>query len=69
MKPEEHKSKSRGISRDMSPEAISRRLDILVELHEVAQALANAKRVGKAEPRTVQARSLEDADGDTGAPS
>ena len=50
MKPEEQKSKSRGNSRDMSPEAISKRLDILVELHEVATALASAKRLGKAEP-------------------
>ena len=50
MKPEEQKSKSRGISRDMSPEAISKRFDILVELHEVAMALARAKRIGKAEP-------------------
>lgn len=51
MKPEEQKSRSRGISRDMSSEAISRRLDILVELHEVARALARAERIGKARPR------------------
>ncbi len=50
MTPEEQKSKSRGNSRDMSPEAISKRLDILVELHEVARALASAKCMGKAEP-------------------
>ncbi len=62
MKPEEHKSKSRGISRDMSPEAISRRLDILVELHEVARALANAKRIGKAEPGPAPRRQPDDAE-------
>jgi len=50
---ESEKAKSRGISADMSPRAISARLDILVELHETARALASAKRVGKpqASPR------------------
>ncbi len=49
MRPDEQKARSRGVSRDMSPEAISKRFDILVELHELARALAGAKRVGKAE--------------------
>jgi hypothetical protein len=34
----------------MSPQAISARFDILVELHETAQALQGAKPAGKAEP-------------------
>jgi hypothetical protein len=41
---EEAKAESRGASRDMSPEAISRRFDILVELDRVARALASARR-------------------------
>lgn len=41
---EEAKSASRGESRDMSPEAISRRFDILVELDRVARALGAARR-------------------------
>jgi hypothetical protein len=46
--PEDRKQKSRGASRDMSPRAISRRFDILVELHRLAMALSRAKRLGKA---------------------
>ena len=42
---EEAKAESRGASRDMSPEAISRRFDILVELDRVARALASARRL------------------------
>ncbi len=38
------KAESRGESRDMSPEAISRRFDILVELDRIARALASARR-------------------------
>jgi len=38
------KAESRGESRDMSPAAISRRFDILVELDRVARALASARR-------------------------
>lgn len=45
------KSRSRGISRDMSPQAISKRFDILVELHDVAVFLSDATRIGKA-PRS-----------------
>ena len=47
MTPEQQKSESRGISRDMSPAAISRRFDILVELYELAKALESAKRVSR----------------------
>ena len=41
---EEAKAESRGESRDMSPEAISRRFDILVELDRVARTLGSARR-------------------------
>lgn len=41
---EEAKAESRGQSRDMSPEAISRRFDILVELDRVARTLSAARR-------------------------
>jgi hypothetical protein len=47
MNPEELKSRSRGISRDMSPEAISARFDILVDLHDTARVLAAAKLTGE----------------------
>ena len=40
------KSQSRGVSCDMSPEAILRRLDIVDELRELAKDLQNAKRLG-----------------------
>jgi hypothetical protein len=40
------KSQSRGVSCDMSPEAIPRRLDIVDELRELAKDLKNAKRLG-----------------------
>ena len=42
-KAEEMKRKSRGVSRDMSPEGISRRFDILVDLDRTARALRAAK--------------------------
>jgi len=40
------KSQSRGVSCDMSSEAILRRLDIVDELRELAKDLQNAKRLG-----------------------
>ena len=40
------KSQSRGVSCDMSPEAILRRLDIVDEMRELAKDLQNAKRLG-----------------------
>jgi len=40
----EAKAKSRGISRDMSPQAISRRFDILVELDRIARELQSANK-------------------------
>jgi hypothetical protein len=47
MKPEEMKARSRGISADMSPQAISARLDILVDLLETARALRSAGLAGQ----------------------
>ena len=44
------KAMSRGISRDMSPQAISRRFDVLVELDRAARALRAAGRQRK-QPR------------------
>jgi len=40
----ETKAASRGVSRDMSPEAIARRFDILVELDRTARALRAARK-------------------------
>ena len=48
IRPEDHKRRSRDASRDMSPSAISRRFDILVELHQLARTLSRAKPLGKA---------------------
>jgi hypothetical protein len=42
----EQKDLSRGIGVDMSSTAITCRLDIVDELRELAQELANAKRLG-----------------------
>jgi hypothetical protein len=41
---EQTKARSRGVSRDMSPQAISGRFDILVELDQVARLLRAAGR-------------------------
>lgn len=43
---QQSKSRSRGVSCDMTPEAILRRLDIVDELRELARDLQNAKRLG-----------------------
>ena len=56
---EEAKAESRGESRDMSPEAISRRFDILAELDRVARALGAARR---RPARSVPANAAKDAD-------
>ena len=47
----DYKSLSRGVSRDMSPEAIARRLQILAELDELARTLSKAVFLGKVESR------------------
>ena len=58
MDADQQKRLSRGFSTDMSPEAISRRLDIVVELADLARVLGEAKYVGTA--RDVEAPSAED---------
>ena len=45
--PEEAKRLSRGMSSDMSPEAISKRFDILVELNDLCGYLGGAKKVAE----------------------
>ena len=47
MKPEELKARSRGVSADMSPQAIASRFDILVDLDNTARALSSAKLLRK----------------------
>ncbi len=47
MKPEYLKARSRGISTDMSPQAIARRFGILVELDNAARALSSARLLRK----------------------
>ena len=51
MNPEEAKKKSRGISQDMSPEAISRRLDIASQLFEFALWIEKGLKQKPATPR------------------
>ena len=46
-KSEKYKNLSRGISRDMSPEAIARRLNILSELYEVAVMFRKRNKTSK----------------------
>ncbi|MFO0941250.1 MAG: hypothetical protein U0930_10820 [Pirellulales bacterium] len=48
---ESTKSKSRGISCDMSSDAILRRLEIVDELRELAKELQSAKRIGPVDVR------------------
>ena len=44
------KSLSRGTSRDMSPAAIARRLEIVSELRDLAMTLATARRIDQNQP-------------------
>lgn len=44
------KNASRGISTDMSPEAIARRFDVLQQLNELCDWLSRAKRLGPVKP-------------------
>lgn len=46
---EEDQARSRGVSRDMSAEAILRRLEIASELYELARGLQQAEFVGRVE--------------------
>jgi hypothetical protein len=43
--PKANKARSRGISRDMSPEAIARRIDIVSRLRAFTQLLGEAERI------------------------
>lgn len=45
----DYKSLSRGISRDMSSEAIARRLKIVADLYELAKTLSGSKNLGRVE--------------------
>lgn len=45
------KERSRGASADMSPAAIARRFDILVDLEKTARALESARRLARADRR------------------
>ena len=45
----DYESLSRGISSDMSPEAITRRLDVASQLYRLARTLSKAEYVGPVE--------------------
>jgi hypothetical protein len=53
------KSRSRGTSRDMSPDAINRRLDIVDELREFALELHESTRLGPIEKPVMTAASSD----------
>jgi len=61
MTPEEAKRLSRGISSDMSPEAISRRLEIVSQLFRLGSALSKAKYIGRVEDVRAARRAAENA--------
>lgn len=44
------KARSRGISSDMSPAALERRLEIMAQLYEVWLLLRTARRIGPVAP-------------------
>ncbi len=69
MTPEEMKRVSRGISRDMSPEAIGRRLDIISELFDLTSWLSKAKYVGKVEELKQRSTDTRTASPDAAAHS
>lgn len=50
------KEQSRGVSCDMSPDAVASRLEIVDELRELAWELQNAKRLGPIEKPMLQTR-------------
>lgn len=53
------KSRSRGASRDMSPDAINRRLDIVDELREFALELRDSTRHGPIETPLMKAATSD----------
>lgn len=50
MDPKDLKRRGRGISDDMSPDAIGKRIDIVGQLHRMWQLLRHAQRVGPVQP-------------------
>lgn len=48
------KDRSRGISPDMSPQALERRLELMSQLYEVWQLLRTAKRIHPAEDHVAE---------------
>jgi hypothetical protein len=50
VKEQDYEALSKGISRDMSSQAIAERLRIASELHDLARVLSTAVRVGSVEP-------------------
>ena len=53
MDPREMKRRGRGISDDMSPQAIARRLDLVGELWRLWRTLRAARRIGPVEPPSI----------------
>ena len=50
----DQKALSRGVSSDMSPEAIARRLRIVSELYDLARVLGRTRYLGKADEAGVR---------------
>lgn len=50
MTPPDYEALSKGISRDMSPQAIAERLRIASELYDLASVLEGARCLGRVEP-------------------
>ena len=48
----DYEALSKGISQDMSPEAIAGRLKIVSELYDLARTLSTAEFLGRVEPPT-----------------
>ena len=63
-KADEMKAGSRGVSGDMSPEAISHRFDILVELDRTAQAFSAARKRPARTPAPEPAHRIDSTSGD-----
>ena len=55
----DHKKISRGISRDMAPEAISRRLRIVSDLRDLCLKLGRSKKLKRERTRVQQSDSSE----------
>lgn len=62
MDPEELKRRGRGISDDMSPAAIGKRIEIVGQLHRMWQLLRQAQRVGPMQPADQPADQVAEAE-------